>query len=296
MNLPDINFVHLGLQVPHISKSFSIFGFSIAYYGLIVGMGFLVGICLACYIAKKENVSLDLMTDFAIWTIFAAIIGARTYYVIFAWDYYKDNLLQIFNLRAGGLAIYGGIIAVVIMMVFFCKKRKVSVGKIGDCAVFGLVAGQIIGRWGNFVNCEAFGGYTDNLFAMQIRRDLVNPNMISDELAAYFAANPIIKEGIEYIQVHPTFLYESVWNIGVLILLLLFRKHKKFNGQMMCLYFIAYGIGRFWIEGLRTDQLKLFGTGIAVSQVLSIILIVFGAIVLVINFSKRSNMKRHCNG
>lgn len=292
MSLPDISFVHLGLEIPHISKNFSIFGFSIAYYGVIVGLGFLIGICLACWIAKKENVSLDLMTDFAIWTIFAAIIGARTYYVIFAWDDYKDNLIQIFNLRAGGLAIYGGIIAVVCMMILFCRKRKVSVGKIGDCAVFGLVVGQIIGRWGNFVNCEAFGGYTDNLFAMQIRRDLVNPNMISPELAEYFAANPIIKDGIEYIQVHPTFLYESVWNLGVLILLLLVRKHKKFDGQMMCLYFIGYGIGRFWIEGLRTDQLKLFGTQIAVSQLLSAILIVSALIVLFVNFWKKNPNKK----
>ena len=281
MSLPDISFVHLGLEIPHISKSFSIFGFSIAYYGVIVGLGFFIGICLACWIAKKENVSLDLMTDFAIWTIFAAIIGARAYYVIFAWEDYKDNLIQIFNLRAGGLAIYGGIIAVVCMMILFCKKRKVSIGKIGDCAVFGLVAGQIIGRWGNFVNCEAFGGYTDNLFAMQIRRDLVNPNMISPELAQHFAENPIIKEGIEYIQVHPTFLYESVWNLGVLILLLIVRKYKKFDGQMMCLYFIGYGIGRFWIEGLRTDQLKLFGTQIAVSQLLSAVLIVSALVVLI---------------
>ena len=289
MSLPDISFVHLGLEIPHISKSFSIFGFSIAYYGVIVGLGFFIGICLACWIAKKENVSLDLMTDFAIWTIFAAIIGARAYYVIFAWENYKDNLIQIFNLRAGGLAIYGGIIAVVCMMILFCKKRKVSIGKIGDCAVFGLVAGQIIGRWGNFVNCEAFGGYTDNLFAMQIRRDLVNPNMISPELAQHFAENPIIKEGIEYIQVHPTFLYESVWNLGVLILLLIVRKYKKFDGQMMCLYFIGYGIGRFWIEGLRTDQLKLFGTQIAVSQLLSAVLIVSALVVLIVNFWKKNS-------
>lgn len=289
MSLPDISFVHLGLEIPHISKSFSIFGFSIAYYGVIVGLGFFIGICLACWIAKKENVSLDLMTDFAICTIFAAIIGARAYYVIFAWEDYKDNLIQIFNLRAGGLAIYGGIIAVVCMMILFCKKRKVSIGKIGDCAVFGLVAGQIIGRWGNFVNCEAFGGYTDNLFAMQIRRDLVNPNMISPELAQHFAENPIIKEGIEYIQVHPTFLYESVWNLGVLILLLIVRKYKKFDGQMMCLYFIGYGIGRFWIEGLRTDQLKLFGTQIAVSQLLSAVLIVSALVVLIVNFWKKNS-------
>ena len=289
MSLPDISFVHLGLEIPHISKSFSIFGFSIAYYGVIVGLGFFIGICLACWIAKKENVSLDLMTDFAIWTIFAAIIGARAYYVIFAWEDYKDNLIQIFNLRAGGLAIYGGIIAVVCMMILFCKKRKVSIGKVGDCAVFGLVAGQIIGRWGNFVNCEAFGGYTDNLFAMQIRRDLVNPNMISPELAQHFAENPIIKEGIEYIQVHPTFLYESVWNLGVLILLLVVRKYKKFDGQMMCLYFIGYGIGRFWIEGLRTDQLKLFGTQIAVSQLLSAVLIVSALVVLIVNFWKKNS-------
>lgn len=281
MELPDINFVNLGLEIPHISKSFSIFSFPIAYYGVIIAMGFLLGGCLAFWIAKKENVDLDLMTDFAIFTFITAIIGARAYYVIFAWDNYKDNLLQIFNLRAGGLAIYGGIIAVVVMMAIFCRVKKISFGKLGDCAVFGLVLGQIIGRWGNFINCEAFGGYTDNLFAMQIKRSLVNPGMISAELAQHFADNPIIKNGVEYIQVHPTFLYESVWNIGVLFIMLIFRRHKKFDGEVLCLYFIGYGIGRFWIEGLRTDQLKLFGSQIAVSQLLSALLIVASIVVII---------------
>ena len=125
--------------------------------------------------------------------------------------------------------------------------------------------GQIIGRWGNFVNCEAFGGYTNNLFAMQIKKSLVAASNITSDIQAHI----VNLNGVEYIQVHPTFLYESVWNLCVLLFLFFYRKHKKFDGELLLLYFIGYGLGRAWIEGLRTDQLLFWGTGIAVSQVLS---------------------------
>ena len=137
----------------------------------------------------------------------------------------------------------------------------------------GLITGQIIGRWGNFFNCEAFGGYTENLFAMRIKKSLVNPAMISQQLKAH----EIVENGVAYIQVHPTFFYESVWNLCVLAFMLWYRKHKRFEGEMLWIYFLGYGLGRVWIEGLRTDQLKLPGTGLAVSQLLSAVLVAVSA-------------------
>lgn len=138
-----------------------------------------------------------------------------------------------------------------------------------DTGCIGLITGQIIGRWGNFFNCEAFGGYTDSLLAMRLKMSLVNPSMISQELLDH----RIVENGVEYIQVHPTFLYESVWNLGVLAFLLWYRKRKKFDGEILWMYLLGYGLGRAWIEGLRTDQLLFFGTGIPVSQALSMVLV-----------------------
>ena len=154
-----------------------------------------------------------------------------------------------------------------------------------DSGVLGLVTGQIIGRWGNFFNCEAFGGYTDNLFAMRIKESIVNPSMISAGLLEH----EIVENGVKYIQVHPTFLYESCWNLCVLGFMLWYRKRKKFDGEMLWIYFLGYGLGRVWIEGLRTDQLKVPGTPRAVSQLLSAALV--GAAVGVLHY-KHSKLRK----
>ncbi len=287
---PDINFVNLGIQVQHLVDGITlpIFGgFKVMFYGLIIGVGIIVGMLIAWRNAKAVGMDGDVIFDFAIYAIIFSVIGARLYYVIFSWDYYKDNLLQIFNTRGGGLAIYGAVIAAVLTLLIYCRVKKVPVLKLADCCFPGLIAGQAIGRWGNFVNCEAFGGYTNNLFAMQIRRSLVNPSMISQELLDHL----VVTDGVEYIQVHPTFLYESVWNLGVLAVLLIMLKRKKFDGQIMCLYFLLYGLGRFWIEGLRTDQLILFATGIPVSQLLSAVMVLAAAAVLIWNLRKQKNRR-----
>lgn len=273
----DVSFVNLGITIEHLKNSVSVFGFRIAYYGIIIGIGMLAGIWLAQADAKRRGQNPDTYLDFALYAIIFSIIGARLYYVIFQWDAYKDNLLQIFNLRAGGLAIYGGVIGAVLTLIVFTRVRKLSFFSMADSGVLGLILGQIIGRWGNFFNTEAFGGYTDNLLAMRIRLSLVNPSMISQELLDH----KIVEQGIEYIQVHPTFLYESLWNVGVLAFMLWYRKRKKFDGEMLWIYLLGYGIGRAWIEGLRTDQLMLFGTGIAVSQALSMILAAAAACILI---------------
>ena len=273
MNGGDIRFVHLGITINHLKSSISVFGFRIAFYGIIIGIGMLAGLWIAQSDAKRRGQDPELYLDFSLYAIICSIIGARLYYVIFEWDYYKNNLLQIFNLRAGGLAIYGGVIAGTITMIVYTRMKKVSFFSMADTGVLGLVTGQIIGRWGNFFNCEAFGGYTDSLLAMRIRRALVNDNMLNADVLNH----RIVENGVEYIQVHPTFFYESCWNLCLLLFMLWFRRYKKYDGQMLWIYLLGYGIGRFWIESLRTDQLILFGTGLPVSQALSLVLILVAA-------------------
>ena len=275
-NTADISFVHLGITISHLRNSISIFGFRIAFYGIIIGIGILTGLWIASHDAKRRGQDPEIYLDFALYAIVVSIICARIYYVIFDWANYKNDLLQILNLRAGGLAIYGGVIGAALTLIVYTRVKKLSFFSLADTGCLGLITGQIIGRWGNFFNCEAFGGYTDGLFAMRIRRALVNENMISKELLNHL----IVQNGVEYIQVHPTFFYESVWNLCVLAFMLWYRKRKRFDGEMFLIYLLGYGLGRVWIEGIRTDQLIFFGTGIPVSQALSFILVVVSTLVL----------------
>lgn len=267
----DLRFVHLGITIQHLQNHITIFGFSIAFYGIIIGIGMLLGITLAARDAERRGIGEDTVYDFALLGIVCGVIGARLYYVFFRWDNYRGNLLEILNLRAGGLAIYGGVIGGILSLMFYCKRKKQNFLNLADSSILGVLVGQILGRWGNFFNAEAFGRYTDSLFAMQLRRDIVNPIMINSALLQHL----VRVNGVDYIQVHPTFLYESVWNLCLLLFLLWYRPKKRFTGEMFFLYLGGYGLGRVWIEGLRTDSLLLPGTGIAVSQALA------GACVLV---------------
>lgn len=261
----DLRFVHLGITIQHLQNHITIFGFSIAFYGIIIGIGMLLGITLAARDAEKRGIGEDTIYDFALLGIVFGVIGARLYYVFFRWDNYRGNLLEILNLRAGGLAIYGGVIGGILSLIFYCKRKKQNFLNLADSSILGVLVGQILGRWGNFFNAEAFGRYTDSLFAMQLRRDIVNPIMINSALLQHL----VRVNGVDYIQVHPTFLYESVWNLCLLLFLLWYRPKKRFTGEMFFLYLGGYGLGRVWIEGLRTDSLLLPGTGIAVSQALA---------------------------
>ncbi len=264
----DIAFPNLGIYLRDVPKSFSVFGFTIALYGVIIAIGVLVGVLLAAHVAKLEGLDADLIWDFAIYAIIFSIIGARIYYVVFRWDAYKDNLLDVFNLRNGGLAIYGAVIAAFLTLWIYCRRKKQSFLQIADICVPGLVLGQIIGRWGNFTNREVFGEYTDNLLAMRLPAQMVRTADISETIAAHMA------EGTNYIQVHPTFLYESLWNLALLCIMLVYRKHKKFEGEQWLVYLGGYGLGRAWIEGIRTDTLFIPHTTVAVSQVLAAALFV----------------------
>lgn len=261
----DLRFVHLGITIEHLQNHITIFGFSIAFYGIIIGIGMLLGITLAARDAEQRGIGEDTVYDFALLGIVCGVIGARLYYVFFRWDNYRGNLLEILNLRAGGLAIYGGVIGGILSLMFYCKRKKQNFLNLADSLILGVLVGQILGRWGNFFNAEAFGRYTDSLFAMQLRRDIVNPIMIDSALLQHL----VRVNGVDYIQVHPTFLYESVWNLCLLLFLLWYRPKKRFTGEMFFLYLGGYGLGRVWIEGLRTDSLLVPGTGIAVSQALA---------------------------
>lgn len=270
----SINFPNLNIHLGHVIKTISIGNFDIALYGIVIAIGMIAGLGMASWMAKRTGQNSDTYFDLAIIAIILSVIGARVYYVIFQWDYYKNDFLSVFKLREGGLAIYGGVIAAIITTFVFCKVKKLNYALVCDTAGLGLLTGQIIGRWGNFFNREVFGEYTDNILAMQLPVDAVRSSDISPLIREHIVSI----EGVSYIQVHPTFLYESLWNLVLLILLILYTKHKKFDGEVFLLYMVGYGIARFWIEGIRTDQLKFSFIDYPVSQALAAFVAVGGLI------------------
>ena len=282
---PEISFPNLGIYLKNVGKSIDLFGIEIAYYGIIIGTAILLGFWIAAREAKRTGQNPENYLDMGIIGVIAGIVGARLYYVIFSWDMYKDNLLDIFNLREGGLAIYGGVIAAVISVLVLAKVKHLSAPQIFDTIAMALLNGQMLGRWGNFFNREAFGGYTDSLFAMRLPLDAVRSSDVTEQMRRHIERI----DGVSYIQVHPTFLYESLWCMVLLIILFAYRKHKKYEGELFLMYLFGYGLGRFWIEGLRTDQLLLPGVGIAVSQLLA------GAIVVGTGAAMLYLRKKHKN-
>ena len=273
----SIRFPHLGIYLPNVGKTISVFGFDIAYYGITIAIAMIVGISIALHEAKRTGQNQDTYLDLLMLTMLTSVVGARIYYVIFSWSNYKDNLGEILNIRNGGLAIYGGIIAGVITVFVYSKITKMKFLQIADTVCMGLAAGQIIGRWGNFFNREAFGEYTNNLLAMQLPVSTVRKNEITSAMWNHV----VTIGGVEYIQVHPTFLYEGLWNLMVLLFLFWFRKRKKFEGELFFCYLAGYGAGRFWIESLRTDQLLLPGIHVPVSQMLSAVLVIVSLSVII---------------
>lgn len=274
----DIAFPNLGISFEHVGKNIDIFGFTIAYYGIIIGAAILLGFLIATVEAKRTGQNPEDYMDMGIIGVIAGIVGARLYYVIFSWDMYKDNLLHIFNLREGGLAIYGGVIGAVIAVFALARWKKLSPFLILDTVAMPILNGQMLGRWGNFFNREAFGEYTDGLFAMRLPVDAVRSGDITERMREHMETIG----GVEYIQVSPTFLYESVWCAVLLIILILYRKHKKYEGELFLLYIFGYALGRVWIEGLRTDQLLIPGIGFPVSQALAGCVVIFAGVALVV--------------
>ncbi|ONI45522.1 prolipoprotein diacylglyceryl transferase [Candidatus Epulonipiscioides gigas] len=271
--MPNIYFPNLDLSFNINPIAFNILGLPIYWYGLIITSGIILGTLLCAHLAKKEHLSPDLIYDFIIIDIVFAILGARIYYVAFKWDYYKENIGQIFNLRQGGIAIYGAIIASIIVAFVYTRIKKINLLQFGDIWACGLLLGQAIGRYGNFFNMEAFGDYTDSFLAMRILKEDA-----AHSLTPTILENLVIEDGLTYIQVHPTFFYESTWNIILLIILLIYYKYKKVHGEIFFLYIAGYGLGRLWIEGLRTDQLIIPMINIPISQVVAVMSILIGII------------------
>lgn len=289
----DIQFPNLHINIENLPKSFNFFGVDIAFYGCIIALGMILGIALVCYIAKTSGQDYNEYIDFALYAIIFSVIGARLYYVIFSWDYYGKHPNEILNIREGGLAIYGGVIAGVLVCLIYTRVKKISFKKIADTAVYGLILGQIIGRWGNFFNREAFGGVAKDSSPLMMKIFFGDKYSISQVPDAVRQGMETLKgktlSEIGYIQVQPTFLYESLWNLCVLILMLTFRKKKKFDGEILLWYLLGYGTGRAIIEGMRTDQLIMPVTRWPVSQALSIVV---AAVALTIIIVKRVQIKR----
>ncbi|MGN0421785.1 MAG: prolipoprotein diacylglyceryl transferase [Lachnospiraceae bacterium] len=274
-----IIFPHLGIELKHVGRAVSVFGFDIAYYGIIIALAILIGAVITVLIARYTGQNPEDYLDLAVFAVVFGIIGARLFYVAFSWDLYKDHPLSIFNIRQGGLAIYGGLIAAVITVFVFAWIKKLSAAEMLDTACVGLLVGQMLGRWGNFFNREAFGEYTDGLFAMMLPIDSVRVSDVTDRMRNHIE----MIDGVRFIQVHPTFLYESFWCLLVLIAIFFCYSYRKFEGEMFLVYLFGYGIGRMWIEGLRTDQLTVTELELPVSQILSGLLAVAALILIVYN-------------
>ena len=243
-----ISFPLLGNWSIDPSASFTLFGRTFYWYGVIIAVGFILAMLYCARHCRRCGIEPDTLYDFLIWMIPLAIIGARLYYVIFQWSDYRDHPIDALKIWEGGLAIYGGVIAGLLTGIVWCRKKKIPFGAMADVCAPGLLIGQCIGRWGNFMNREAHGAVTEAFLKMGLQD--------AAGVVTYY---------------HPTFLYESVWNLIGFIGLHLFSKKRKFDGEVFLLYVAWYGLGRAWIEGLRTDSLYLFSTGIRVSQLVAIV-------------------------
>ncbi|NCC67290.1 MAG: prolipoprotein diacylglyceryl transferase [Clostridia bacterium] len=252
-------------------STFDVFGMTVHWYGVLIALGFLLGVWYGAKNSEKFGIKFDTIIDLIIWTVPMAIIGGRIYYVIFNYDLYRNNFVDVFKIWHGGIAFYGVMIAAVITIIIFCRHRRIKVGALLDFAAPGFLIGQVVGRWGNFINREAFGVETDIFCRMGLTDASGNT-----------------------IYVHPTFLYESLWNLVGLILiwLIYFKKgSRKYDGQLFAVYIGWYGMARLIIEGLRTDSLFLFSTGIRISQLVGGLCVIGAAIYLTIN-RKRNNPEK----
>ena len=259
-----IAFPGLGIEFEINRVAFEIFDRPIYWYAIIIASGFLLAVYYGMKRSREFSLTEDNITGMLIVAAPLAIVCARLYYVIFEFEQYKDDLLSVLYIWNGGIAIYGAIIGALIGVIIYCRFKKMKITKFLDIGALGLMIGQSVGRWGNFVNAEAYGGETDLLWRMEI----------------YDAA------ARARICVHPTFLYESLWNALGFVILHFYSKRRKFNGEVFWLYVVWYGIGRAMIEGLRTDSLYFFGTGIRTSQALAIISALAAIVVIVYNYRK----------
>lgn len=294
----DISFPNIGIYLRNIPTGITIFGFEIRFYGIVILLGFWLAYLLSVKEAKRTEQDPELYLDYLLAMILPGILCARIYYILFQWDSFFlpgatawETFLRCINIRQGGLAIYGGLIGGALVCIFMARARKVNLFTMLDTIIIGVPLAQMLGRWGNFFNREAFGGYTDSIFAMGIPLEFYEgngtlsylrfTNVITDEMMAN------VVDGC--IWVHPTFLYEGIWNLAIFIFLMLWRKHKRFSGEFIAIYMGAYGLGRFWIEALRTDSLMIGNSGLRVSQILGLSLVVISVAGYLVGYIQYKN-------
>lgn len=271
----SIQFPNLGINLDYVGKSIQIFGFEITFFGLIIALGMLLGLGFVILEAKRCGENKDEYLEMMIISLLFGVIGARLLYVACSWNLYKGNIVQIFNIRNGGLCFYGGLFGGMLGAAIYCGVRRKSFMQMADTASMGIIVAQIIGRWGDFFNRESFGEYTNSIFAMQLPLSAVR----SSEVTSAMRENLETIGGTSYIQVHPTFFYESAWCLLLFLLMLVWKRKKCFQGQVFLRYLAGYGLGRFVIEYLRTDKLLIPGTSIGISQLISAALFLICALV-----------------
>ena len=285
-NYSVISFPALGISL-NPPRGFSVGPLYIHFYGLIIACGLMLAVYYACKRSRQAGLDEDTLLDGVLWVTPFAILCARAYYCAFSWSLYKNNPISVLYIWEGGLAIYGGVLGAAIGVALFCKIKKCSLPALLDLVSLGFLIGQSMGRWGNFFNREAFGDYTNSLFAMAIPTDyyvgkgtltgMINSGIITSEMANHMQ----VYDGMQWITVHPTFLYESVWNLILLIVIFIYRKHKKFDGEIFLMYLWGYGLGRVWIEGLRSDSLMLPFFNMKVSQMIAAICVLACSVLIV---------------
>lgn len=261
----SIRFPGLNLVLSYVPRSFQIFGMEFTIYGVLIAIGALLGIGLVTLEAKRNGEDQNKYLDMMIISLLASVVGSRLFYVVFSWELYRGNISGILDFRNGGYAFYGGLLAGFLAAAVFCRIAKMNFWKMADTVSLGILLGQIIGRWGNFFNRESFGEYADLPWAIQIPISAVR----SGEVSGNMRDNLLTINGISYIQVQPVFLYESLWCLILLLILLALRRKKKYDGELFMIYLAGYGLGRFFFEWLRTDKLYIPGTRIGVSLVIS---------------------------
>lgn len=287
----SIRFPGIDLVLPYVPRSFWIFGMEFTIYGVLIAVGALLGMRLVLLEAGRNQEDPNKYLDMMLISLAASVIGSRLFYVIFSWGLYSGNLKGIFNLRNGGYVFYGGLLAAVIAAAVFCRVTDLPFLKMADTVTPGILLGQMIGRWGNFFNRESFGEYTDWITAMQIPISAVR----SGEVSGTMRDNLLTINGTSYIQVQPVFLYESIWCLILLLVILAIRRRKRFDGELFMRYLAGYGLGRFFFEWLRTDKLCFPGTKVGVSLVISAALfLIFAPSVIVqrVMAKKRADIRR----
>ena len=287
----SIRFPGPGLVFDYVPRSFIIFGMEFTIYGVLIAVGALLGMGLVTLEAKRNGEDQNRYLDMMLISLLFSVVGSRLFYVAFSWGFYKENLNAILDFRNGGYALYGGLLAGFLAAAVFCRITKMSFWQSADIACPGILLGQVIGRWGNFFNRESFGEYANLPWVMQIPVSAVR----SGEVSGAMRDNLLTINGISYIQVQPVFLYESLWCLLLLLLLMAMCRKKKYEGELFMIYLAGYGLGRFFFEWLRTDKLYIPGTKVGISLVISAILFaVFMPVVIVrrVMAQKRDTIRR----